>query len=143
MTEPTNPEPSAAVPAGPADGAGGDLLGSLLGGTDGGLDLGSLLGAAQQMQAQLADAQADIAETVVAGVAGGGVVTIEMTGGLQFRSVKIDPSAVDPSDVGMLEDLVLAALHDATARAGELQSQAFGGLGMGAAGGGLSGLLGG
>ena len=41
----------------------------------------------------------------------------------------IDPSAVDPDDVGMLEDLVLAALHDATARMGELQSQSMGGLG--------------
>lgn len=102
-------------------------------------DLGGLLQQAQQMQAQLLAAQAEAADTVVEGHAGGGLVRIEMTGGGEFRSVRIDPSAIDPDDPGLLEDLVLAALHDVTARANELQQDALGGLDLG----GLGGLLGG
>lgn len=102
-------------------------LGELLGG--GGLDLGNLMEQAAQMQAQLAAAQEEAAATVLEGVAGGGAVRVEVTGTGAFQSVKIDPSAVDPDDVEMLEDLVLAALHDATARIQELQGQGLGGLG--------------
>jgi DNA-binding protein YbaB len=58
---------------------------------------------------------------------------------MEFRSVTISPDAVDPDDVEMLEDLVLAAIHDATAKVQELQQGALGGLDMG----GLGGLLGG
>ncbi|HSL59872.1 MAG TPA: YbaB/EbfC family nucleoid-associated protein [Acidimicrobiales bacterium] len=102
-------------------------------------DLGGLLEQAQQMQAQLLAAQAEAAEAVVEGHAGGGAVRIEMTAGGEFRSVHIDPSAVDPDDPGLLEDLVLAALHDATAQAAARQEQALGGLGLG----GLGDLFGG
>lgn len=102
-------------------------LGELLGG--GGLDLGSLMEQASQMQQQMAAAQAAAADTVLEGVAGGGAVRVEVTGMGEFRSVRIDPAAVDPADVEMLEDLVLAALTDATARVQEIQSQGFGGLG--------------
>jgi hypothetical protein len=102
-------------------------LGNLLGG--GGLDLGSLMEQASQMQQQMAEAQAAAAATVVEGAAGGGAVKVTVTGTGEFRSVHIDPSAVDPDDVAMLEDLVLAALHDATARIQELQAGAMGGLG--------------
>ena len=102
-------------------------LGALLGG--GGLDLGSLMEQASQMQQQMAEAQAAAAETVLEGVSGGGAVTVSVTGTGEFQSVRIDPGAVDPDDVTMLEDLVLAALHDATARIRDLQSGAMGGLG--------------
>ena len=67
----------------------------------------------------------------------GGAVRIAVTGGLEFRSVHIDPEAVDPDDVEMLEDLVLAALHDATAKVHELQAEAstaLGGLDLGGLG---------
>ena len=87
-------------------------------------DMGSLLGMAMEMQQQLAAAQAAAAEAVVEGQAGGGVVRIEVTGGLEFRAVRIDPDAVDPDDVEMLQDLVLAALHDAVARVNELTQAA-------------------
>jgi DNA-binding YbaB/EbfC family protein len=103
-----------------------------MGGLGGGL--GGLLEQAQQMMA----AQAQAAEQVVEGQAGGGVVRVEVTGGGEFRSVTISPEVVDPADVDMLQDLVLAALHDATSRVAELQAGALGGLDLG----GLGGLLG-
>ena len=88
-------------------------------------DLGSLLEQAQQLMA----AQAEAAEIVHEGVAGGGAVRIEVTGGGEFRNVTIRPDAVDPDDVEMLQDLVLAALHDATAKVAAAQQAALGGLG--------------
>lgn len=102
-------------------------LGNLLGG--GGLDLGSLMEQASQMQQQMAEAQAAAATTILEGAAGGGAVKVTVTGAGEFRSVHIDPGAVDPDDVALLEDLVLAALHDATTRIQELQAGAMGGLG--------------
>lgn len=102
-------------------------LGELLGG--GGLDLGNLMEQATQMQEQIAAAQEMAAETVLEGVAGGGAVRVTVTGTGEFQSVTIDPSAVDPADVAMLEDLVLAALHDASSRVAELRDQSLGGLG--------------
>ena len=107
--------------------------------TGGGMpDLSQLLEQAQAMQQQLMEAQAAAAEQVVEGVSGGGVVKITVTGGMDFRSVTIDPQAVDPDDVEMLQDLVLAAIHDAVARVNELQQDSLGGLG-----GALGGMLGG
>ena len=99
----------------------------------GGLDMGSLLGAAQNMQAQMAEAQERMAETELEGQAGGGAVRIVVTGGLEFRSVHIDAGAVDPDDPTLLEDLVLAALNDAVAKVNELQAEAspLGGLDLG------------
>ena len=102
-------------------------------------DFGDLLRQAQAMQEQLIQAQQAAAEQVVQGHAGGGVVTIEVTGGMEFRSVRIAREVVDPEDIEMLEDLVLAALNDAVHQASELSRQAMGGLDIG----GLQGLLGG
>ena len=116
-----------------------DPLAALLGGGSGGsggLDLGALMEQASSMQAQLLAAQQHAADTLVEGAAGGGAVRIEVTGGGEFRSVTIAPDAVDPSDVEMLQDLVLAALHDAMARVQEIQA---GSIDLG----GLGGLLGG
>jgi DNA-binding YbaB/EbfC family protein len=96
----------------------------------GGFDLGELLKQAQAMQEQVMAAQATAADQIVEGTAGGGMVKVTVTGGMDFRAVHIDPSAVDPADVEMLEDLVLAAIHDAVARANEISQQAFGGLGL-------------
>lgn len=92
-------------------------------------DLGALLEQAQAMQQQLLQAQADVAAQAVEGQAGGGVVKVRCTGGLDFQAVTIDPKAVDPDDVEMLEDLVLAAIRDAVARANELNQEALGGFG--------------
>ena len=101
-----------------------------------GFDLGGLLEQAQQMQQQLMAAQAEAAATLVEGTSGGGAVKVEVTGGLDFRSVQIDPSVIDPEDPSLLEDLVLAALHDAVAQVNEMQQGAVGGLDLGALGGG-------
>jgi DNA-binding YbaB/EbfC family protein len=116
-------EPAEAVPAEVVSGL-PDLagLGEALGGEGG---FGGLLEQAQQMMA----AQAQAAEREVEGVAGGGVVRIRATGTGQVLSVSIAPEAVDPDDVPMLEDLVLAALHDVTAQLAELQRAAMGPLG--------------
>jgi nucleoid-associated protein EbfC len=108
--------------------------------TDQGPDLGGLLAQMQQMQQQLMDAQQEAAQRVVEGSAGGGAVKVKVTGGLEFEDVTIDPSVVDPDDVEMLQDLVLAAIRDAVARINDLNRDALGGLGLG---GGLEGLLGG
>ena len=96
--------------------------------SQGGFDFNALLEQAQQMQAQLMEAQALAAQQVHEGVAGGGAVHISVTGGMEFLSVKIRKDAVDPDDVEMLEDLVLAALHDAVRKIGEAQQSSLGGL---------------
>jgi DNA-binding YbaB/EbfC family protein len=102
-----------------------------------GPDLSSILQQAQQMQEQLLAAQAQAAEQLHEGTAGGGAVTVAVTGGMDFRSVTIRPDAVDPDDVEMLQDLVLAAVREAVAKVNEAQQSALGGLA-----GGLGGLLG-
>lgn len=104
----------------------------------GDVDLGALFGLAAQLESQLAEATEEVTDAEIEGVAGGGVVRITVTGDGEFRSVHIDSSAVDPDDVDLLEDLVLAALHDATRRVRELRTRE-----LGALGGGLGDLLGG
>ncbi len=74
----------------------------------------------QQMQNRLAKIQQELEETTVEGTAGGGVIRAEVTGQRALKSIKIDPSAVDPDDVEMLEDLVVAAVQDAMDRAQKL-----------------------
>lgn len=115
------------VVGGPDGGpAGSDPLAVLLGGGGGGgFDFGALMEQAGQMQAQLAQAQEQAAATVVEGVAGGGAVKIAVTGAFEFQSVTISPEAVDPDDVEMLQDLVLAALHDAFDEVQALQQGGF------------------
>ena len=93
----------------------------------------------QKLMRQLETAQAELAAAEVTGTAGGGLVTVTVSGTGEFRSVKIDPKAVDPDDVETLEDLVLAAIHTATEAARALTEQKMGPLsaGMGGLGGGL------
>ena len=104
-------------------------------------DMNQLLKQAQKMQEQLMAAQAQAAEQEVEGQSGGGVVKVRVTGGMEFRAVTIDPAAVDPDDVAMLEDLVLAAIHDAMAKAKAVSESAMGGFDLPGLGGG-GGLLG-
>jgi hypothetical protein len=68
---------------------------------------------AQQMQQNMLRVQEELAALVVDGSAGGGVVKAQVTGKQELVSVTIDPSAVDPADVDMLQDLVVAAVNDA------------------------------
>lgn len=108
--------------------------------TDEGPDLGGLLSQMQQMQQQLMDAKDSATAQVVEGRAGGGAVTVRVTGGMEFQDVTIAPDLVDPEHLDELEDVVLAALRDAVDKVNELNREALGGLGLG---GGLEGLLGG
>jgi DNA-binding YbaB/EbfC family protein len=94
-----------------------------------------LLKQAQQMQKKMAQAQAELAEIEVTGTAGGGLVTIAATGAGEYRSVSIDPRAVDPDDVETLEDLVLAALTNTAEAVREVAEKK-----MGPISGGLPGL---
>ena len=103
-------------------------------------DMGALLGMAMEMQQQMSAAQDQAAQTLLEGQAGGGVVRIEVTGGMEFRSVTISPDAVDPDDVEMLQDLILAALHDAVSRVNDLTEEANPLAGMGLGGGMVGGL---
>lgn len=104
-----------------------------------GFDMQAMLAQAQEMQQRMLDAQQVAAGQTVEGSAGGGVVRVTATGAGEFTAVHIDPTAVDPADVEMLEDLVLAALHDTAGRIAELSQQSLGQLGLGD----LGGLLGG
>jgi DNA-binding YbaB/EbfC family protein len=106
----------------------------------GGFDLGSMMQMAQDMTARMGEAQEELAATEVEGSAGGGLVKVTLNGHLHLLAVSIDPAAVDPDDLSLLEDLIRAAWSDAHARVVELQATVdpLGGLG-----GGLGGLLGG
>jgi DNA-binding YbaB/EbfC family protein len=94
---------------------------------------------AQKMQQQMADAQTELAEAELTGTAGGGLVTVTIGGTGEVKAVKIDPRAVDPDDVETLEDLVLAAIHNAAEAVRDLTEQKMGPLtsGLGGLGGGL------
>lgn len=89
------------------------------------------------MQEELARAQAELAERRFEGSAGGGMVTAVVTGGSELLEVKISPDVVDPTDVEMLEDLVVAAVRQAMDGAAQAAGAELGGLA-----GGLGGLLG-
>jgi nucleoid-associated protein EbfC len=101
----------------------------------------------QKMQADMEAANAALAGEVLEASVGGGLVKASVTGDGTLRTVSIDPSVVDPGDVETLEDLVVAAVHEATRLAKELQTEklgaataGLGGLDLGALG--LDGLLG-
>jgi len=114
-------------------------------GGGGGQNLNQMMKQMQKMQADMAAAQDALAETTVEGSAGGGMVKVVVTGTGEVQSVHIKPEVVDPDDVEMLEDLVLAAVGDGLRRAQQMQSEslgaATGGLDLGALGD-LGGLLG-
>lgn len=89
-------------------------------------DFGAFMAQAAAMQEQLVAAREEIAQQSVEGVAGNGQVRVEVTGGMEFKRVHIDPAAM--SDAEMLEDLLLIALRDAIAKVDELNQQAVGDL---------------
>ncbi len=81
----------------------------------------------QEMQRKMAEAQERLADETVEASAGGGMVTVVMTGSLEVREVRIKPEAVDPDDVEMLQDLVTAATNEALRAAQALASEKLGG----------------
>jgi hypothetical protein len=81
----------------------------------------------QEMQRKMAEAQEALTHETVEASAGGGMVTVVATGSLEIKEVRIDPAAVDPDDVEMLQDLVMAATNEALRAAQELAQQKLGG----------------
>ena len=79
-------------------------------------NLGQMMKQAQAMQAKMADMQAKLGEMEVTGQSGGGMVTAVLNGKSELRSLKVDPSLVDPNDVEVMEDLIVAAVNDAKAK---------------------------
>ena len=86
----------------------------------------NMLKQAQQLQQRMLQTQESLEKEVVEASAGGGAVIVTATGNQKVQSIKIDPTAVDPDDVAMLEDLVLAAVNEALNKAQELASQRMG-----------------
>lgn len=82
----------------------------------------------RKMQAEMAKAQEEIAATVVTGTAGGGKVTVETAADHTIKAIKIAPELLDPSDVETLEDLVVVAVNDASAKATAFASGKMGAL---------------
>ncbi len=103
-----------------AGGAGGGLRAGLGAGGGGGANP---LARAQEM---LAKAQEEVANSSVEGTAGGGAVRVQMSGDQKITSITILPDVVDPEDVEMLQDLIMAAIGDASERANEIQAKSFG-----------------
>jgi DNA-binding YbaB/EbfC family protein len=89
-------------------------------------DLQALMQQAQAMQEQLTQAKEAAGAQIVEGIAAGGKITIAVSGTMEFKSVRIEPELVE--DVEMLEDLLLAALRDASAKVNALNEEAVGGL---------------
>jgi nucleoid-associated protein EbfC len=105
----------------------------------GGFDLNSLMKQAQQMQADMAEAQEKLKDETVEASAGGGVVKVKMSGDLRLLEIAIDPDAIDPEDAEMLQDMILAAVNEAIRSAQELAAGKMGNIaglgGIGGAGG--------
>jgi DNA-binding YbaB/EbfC family protein len=93
-------------------------------------NIGALLQQAQKMQEEMMAAQEKLKDERIEASAGGGMVKVVMSGDLEVKSLAIDPDAVDPEDVEMLQDMVLAAVNEALRQAMELQSKATGVGGM-------------
>ena len=106
----------------------------------GGMDMGKMMKQVQEMQANMAKAQEQLADEVVEASAGGGMVKVKMSCTLELREVTIDPEAVDPEDVDVLADMVLAAVNEALRSAQERTQAKMGGITGGLGDMGLPGL---
>jgi len=97
-------------------------------------NMGNLMKQAQKMQRQMEESQKELEEKEFTGTSGGGVVSVTVTGKREVVKVKLDKEAVDPDDVEMLEDLIMAATNEALRKvdeeAGSNMSKLTGGLGL-------------
>ena len=105
-------------------------------------NMNKMMAQVQKMQQDMAEAQEQLAKETVTASAGGGAVKATITGSMELVSVEIDPEVVDPEDVEMLQDMVLAAVNEAMTSSQELASKRLGGItgGLGDLGLGLPGL---
>ena len=105
------------------------------GGMGGGMNMQQMMMKAQRMQQEIEKKQAELNATVFSATAGGGMVTVTVLGDKTVQSVKIDPACVDPDDVEMLEDLILAGVNAALKEASDTvereMSKITGGMGLG------------
>jgi len=90
--------------------------------------LGNMMKQVQQMQEKMAQMQAELENAEVEAGAGGGMVKVVTNGKNEIKSITIDPEVVDPKDVEMLQDLIIAALNQAREKAQELQQKQMAGL---------------
>jgi len=104
------------------------------------MDFNKLMQQAQQMQAEMAKAQEELANETVEASAGGGMVTVKASGALEITEIKIAPEAIDPDDPDLLSDLVLAAVNEALRSAQSLVESKLGSAMGGMQGLGLPGL---
>ena len=105
------------------------------GGFGGGMNMNALMQQAKRMQEQMQKAQEELENAEIVGKAGGEMVVVTMNGKKEIKSIKLDKTAVDPDDVEMLEDLIIVAIKDATAKAEEMSNSKMGPMG------GLGGLM--
>ena len=103
----------------------------------GGMNMNALMKQAQEMQKQMEEAQAALAEQVVETTSGGGAVKVTATGKKEIKEIKINPDVVDPDDVEMLEDLILSAVNEALRQVDEIANGAMSKI----AGGNLGGMF--
>jgi DNA-binding YbaB/EbfC family protein len=108
-------------------------------------NINQLMKQVQQMQAEMAKAQEQLAGETVQASAGGGMVKVTMTGDMKLQEISISPEAIDPEDPELLQDMVTAAVNEAIRSAQELASNKLGGIaggigGLPGMGGGLPGL---
>ena len=89
----------------------------------GGQQMQQMMKQAQDMQKKLDKAKEELAETLIEASAGGGMVTVEMSGAYELLNLKVKPEAVDPDDVEMLEDLVIAAINEALSQVTRLREE--------------------
>ena len=87
-----------------------------------------MLRQAQELQSKLLKAQDELENATVEASSGGGAVTVVVTGQQEIRSIKISPEVVDPEDVELLEDMIMAALNEAMEKAKDLASKRLGSL---------------
>lgn len=102
-------------------------------------NMNNLMKQAQKMQKQMEESTKELEEKEVTGTAGGGVVEVTVSGKKEVTKVKIDPEAVDPDDVEMLEDLIMAATNEAFRKIEEISAEAMSKItgGLGGLGGGF------
>lgn len=99
------------------------------GGFGGGNQMQNMIRQAQKMQQEMQRKQEELANTEIIGASGGGMVEVVITGTNEIKAVRIKPEAVDPDDVEMLEDLIMAAIKDAQSKAKQMNKDALGPMG--------------
>ena len=96
------------------------------GGFPGGANMNNMMKQVKKMQEQMEKAQQDIEENEFESTSGGGVVSATVNGKKEVIAIKIDPDVIDPEDVEMLEDLIIAAINDAMKKADEYSGETMG-----------------